>query len=138
MDKCYRYVWSNRREQPLRRMQELGTNMWDVRSMLGVKSVRWKVEKRVYERIGHVMRMDDDRLVKAVILGWYERLERESKMAGKKRKTVLYWKRLLREAGVDWTDIERLMRNRKGWKKCVLGRMERVWLWEKHKGHKYE
>ena len=24
MDECYRYVWSNRREQPLRKMQELG------------------------------------------------------------------------------------------------------------------
>ena len=113
MDKCYRYVWSNRREQPLRRMQELGVNMWDLRSKLGVKSVRWKIEKRVYERIGHVMRMDDDRFVKAVILGWYGGLEGESKMAGQKRKTVLYWKSLLREAGVDWTDIERVTSDRK-------------------------
>ena len=90
MDKCYRYVWSSRREQPLRRMQAMGVNMWDLRSKLGVKSVRWKIEKRVYERIGHVMRMSDDRIVKAVILGWYEGLGGESKMAGQKRKIVLY------------------------------------------------
>ena len=78
-----------------------------------MKRVRWKIEKRVYERIGHVMRMDDDRLVKAVILGWYEGLEGESKIAGQKRKTVLYWKKLLRKAGVDWMDIERRTRDRK-------------------------
>ena len=113
MDKCYRYVWSNKKEQPLRKMQELGVNMWDVRCKLGVKSVRWKIEKRVYERIGHVMRMSDDREVKAVVLGWYEGLEGENKVAGFKRKTVLYWKRLLKEAGVDWTDIERKTSDRK-------------------------
>ena len=60
MDKCYRHVWSSRREQPLRRMQAMGLNMWDLRSKLGVKSVRWKIEKRVYERIGHVMRISDE------------------------------------------------------------------------------
>ena len=138
IDKCYRYVWSSRREQPLRRMQELHVNMWDVRSMLGVKSVRWKVEKRVYERIGHVMRMSDERMVKAVVLGWYEGLEGESKMAGRKKKTVLYWKRLLREAGVDWTDIERRVIDRDGWRKFVRNRMERVYAWEKQMGHRYE
>ena len=137
MDKCYRYVWSNRREQPLRRMQELGINMWDVRSMLGVKSVRLKVEKRVYERIGHIMRMNDERIVKAVVLGWYEGLEGKSKMIGRKKKTVLYWKRLLKEAGIDWTDIERRTKDRKEWKKCIRNRMERVHRWEEQKGHKY-
>ena len=138
VDKCYRYVWSSRREQPLRRMQELHVNMWDLRSMLGVKSVRWKVEKRVYERIGHVVRMSDERMVKAVILGWYEGLEGEAKMAGRKKKTVLYWKRLLREAGMDWTDVERRAKDRDGWRKFVRERMERVYVWEKQKGHQYE
>ena len=91
IDKCYRYVWSSRREQPLRRMHELGINMWDVRSMLGV-NVRWKVEKRVYERIGHIIRMDDERIVNAVVLGWYEGFEGKIKMMGRKKKTVLYWR----------------------------------------------
>ena len=53
-------------------MQEEGYNMQDVRNELGVKSVRWKIEKRVLERIGHVMRMEDDRTTKAVVLGWME------------------------------------------------------------------
>jgi hypothetical protein len=51
MDKCYRYVWSDQNGQPLRQMQARGVNMWDVRKCLGVKSVRWKIEKRVLERV---------------------------------------------------------------------------------------
>ena len=137
MDKCYRYVWSSGRFQPLKRMQELGVNMYDVRSMLGVKSVRWKIEKRVYERIGHVMRMKDERLVKAAVLGWYEGLQSERKMPGRKRKTVLYWKRMLCEAGCDWTDVERLTNDREEWKKVVNEHMDRADVWERQKGHRY-
>ena len=44
------------------------------------------------ERIGHVMRMGNERLPKVAVFGWYENLEGESKMKGRKRKTVLYWK----------------------------------------------
>ena len=70
VDRCYRYVWSKGRGQPLRQLQERGVNMFDVRRSLGVKSVGIKVEKRVLERIGHVMRMGNERLTKAVVLGW--------------------------------------------------------------------
>ena len=31
---------------------------------------RWKFEKRVLERIGHVMTMEDDRMTQAATLGW--------------------------------------------------------------------
>ena len=41
---------------------------------------------------------------------------------------MLYWKRFLREAGVDWTDIERRANDRKEWKKSIMKRMERVHL----------
>ena len=112
VDKCYRYVWSDRNGEPLRQMEARGVNMQDVRSCLGVKSVRWKVEKRVLERIRHVIRMGNDRLVKAMVLGWYEGLEDKEKKKGMKRKTVLYWKSLLREYGVDWTDVERVCSDR--------------------------
>ena len=50
MDGCYRLVWSRRSEAPLRQMQR-EHKMEDMRSELGVKSVRWKIEKRVLERI---------------------------------------------------------------------------------------
>ena len=55
-----------------------------------MKSVRWKMEKRVYERTGYVMRVSDERVVKSVVLDWYECLEGESKMVGGKNKTVLH------------------------------------------------
>ena len=137
IDKCYRYVWSDRNGEPLRQMEEKGVNMQDVRSCLGVKSVRWKIEKRVLERIGHVVRMGNDRLAKAMVFGWYEGLEGKDKMKGKKRKTVLYWKRMLRECGVDWTDVERLCGDRDGWKECVRERMRHLDKWERQLGHRY-
>ena len=75
MDGCYRFVWSRRTGPPLMQMEREGKNMADVRRELGVKSLRWKIEKRVLERIGHVMRMSDDRMTKAVVLGWIKELE---------------------------------------------------------------
>ena len=90
MDKKYRYIWSNKREPPLIQMQREGKNMFDIRRELGVKSVRQKVEKRILERIGHVIRMEDTRLTKAACLGWMKDLEEHDKVPGKKRKTVLY------------------------------------------------
>ena len=59
MDRIYRYVWSRKMKPPLIQMQEEAKNMFDVRKELGVSTVRWKVEKKVLERIGHVMRMGD-------------------------------------------------------------------------------
>ena len=138
MDKCFRYVWSDRNGEPLRQMAERGMNMQDVRSRLGVKSVRWKIEKRVLERIGHVMRMENDRLTKVMVLGWYEGLEGVEKMRERKKKTVLYWKRLMNEAGWDWTDVERMANDRKRWKKMIDARMKHLYKWECQNGHGYE
>ena len=73
-------------------MAERHENMADVRQRLGIKSVEWKIERRVLERIGYVMRMENDRLTIAVVLGWWEGLEGREKMTGRKRKTVLYWR----------------------------------------------
>ena len=52
-------------------------------------------------------------MTKAVVLGWMEDLEEYDKVPGKKRKTILYWKRLLREGNIDWTEIGQLTSNRK-------------------------
>ena len=46
IDKLYRYIWSNKKKQPLREMQEKGVNMFQVRKTLGVGSVELKIEKR--------------------------------------------------------------------------------------------
>ena len=130
MDRMYRHIWSRKNKQPLRQMQEENKNMQDVRNELGVKTIRYKVEKRCLERIGHVMRMSDDRKVKAITLGWMEDLERETKAKGKKRKTILYWKKLLREGGIDFTNINKLTLKRKEWKKTVMKRMKYLEKWE--------
>ena len=64
--------------------------MVDMRKVLGIKSIRWKIEKRVLERIGHVMRMENSRKTKAFVLGWYEGREGTNKTKGRKRKTTIY------------------------------------------------
>ncbi len=51
IDRMYRHIWSGK--QPLRQMQEENKNMQDLRNELGVKSIRYKIEKRCLERIGH-------------------------------------------------------------------------------------
>ena len=131
VDRMYRYIWSNKRGPPLMQMQEEQVNMQDIRNILGAKSIRWKIEKRVLQRIGHVFCLDDDSLVKNVTLGWLEDLEDFDKMPGKKKKTVIYWKRLLKEAGIDYTEIGRLTSDRKSWKALINERMKHLEEWEK-------
>ena len=75
---------------------------------------------------------------KAMVFGWYEGLEGKDKMLGRKRKTVLYWKRMFNECGVDWTYVERVCGDRDGWKECVRERMNHLDKWERQQGHRYE
>ena len=69
MDKCYRYVWSDRNGEPLRQMAEKHKNSTDVRRSLGIKSVEWKIKRKVLEKNGQVMRMENDRLTMAEEFG---------------------------------------------------------------------
>ena len=137
MDKCYRWIWSGGRGQPLRMMQAQEINMVDVRGRLRIRALESKIEKRVLDRIGHVMRMGDERLTKAVVLGWFERLEGRAKKIGKKRKTVLYWRKVVREAGVEPSEIEKKTRERTEWKRLVKERIEHVDKWVAQKGKQY-
>ena len=89
------------------------------------------------ERVGHVMRMEDGRVVKVAVLGWIEQLERWPGAPRGRRKTVLYWKKLLREAGIDRTRIGRLTADRKLWKGRVKERFEHLRQWEWSTGHKW-
>jgi hypothetical protein len=54
VDKMYRYIWSSKNGPPLIQMQGVGKNMQDIRTELGIKSIRWKIEKRCMERLGHI------------------------------------------------------------------------------------
>jgi hypothetical protein len=116
-------------------MQREGKNQQDIRNELNIKTIRLKIEKRALERVGHVLRMDNSRQTKAAILGWYEELEGWRKTPGKKRKTVLYWKGLLKEAGVDWTDAGRLAADRDAWRQMVVRRVEHLDRWDRQRGH---
>ena len=136
VDRAYRYVWSRGNEPPLMQMQREKRNMADVRKELKVKSLRWKIEKRALERLGHVMRMDNGRMTKALVLGWMEDLEKWGKK-GRVRKTVNYWKKLVREAGWDYTQIGKLTADRKQWKRMVGERMKHLDEYEKSKGNKW-
>ena len=80
------------------------------------------------------MRMEDDRTTKAVVLGWMEDLEGRDKVPGRKRKTIYYWKRILKEAGIDWTQIGQLTQDRKIWKSIVNERMKYLEPWKRRKG----
>ena len=59
------------------------------------------------------------------------------KKVGKKRKTVLYWKRLFREVGIDWTDIERIVGGKDGYRELVRERVGHIERWDRQKGHEY-
>ena len=76
MDRCYRHIWSNKREAPLRQMQREGTNMQDVRNHLGIRSLHLKIEKRVMKRMGLVLRMPDESTTKIALLEWFAELEK--------------------------------------------------------------
>ena len=66
-----------------------------------------------------------------MVFGWYRGLEGNDKEKGMKRKTVLYWKRILRDSGVNWADVERLCADKNGWKQCVGERMKYLDKWKR-------
>ena len=111
-------------------MQRFQKNMHDVRSSLGVKSKHWKVEQRSLQRIGHAMRMANDRPTKRAILGCLPALENTPRNRKKTRNTQQYWRRLVREAGIDPMELDHLTENRKTWRDIVDRRMEHLDNWE--------
>ena len=58
------------------------------------------------------------------------------KVPGKKRKTVLFHKKLVKEAGLDYTKIGAMTRDRKEWKKKVNKRISYLYKYDKKKGKK--
>ena len=67
------------KKQPLREMQDKRVNMFQVRKTLEVGSLEMKIEKRILERIGHVSRMKNDRIVEQIALGWHVTLKDQRK-----------------------------------------------------------
>ena len=134
VDKKYRYIWSVKNGEPLRQMQEQGINMADIRKTLKVSTIRNKIEKAHLMRMGHILRMSDDRIVKQAVLGWNQDLENLHKSRKKRQTTVEYWRRLLKEAGVEVESVEKLVMNRKEWKQMIQNRMKFLQNFDEQKG----
>ena len=113
IDRRYRYKWSNKKEPPLKTMQRIKHNMQDLRNSLQINTLQWKIEQRILQRIGHVMRLDNSRPVKRAMTGWLPALETIPKEKTKIRTTPHYWNRLVKEAGVNPTQIDYLTSDRK-------------------------
>ena len=119
-------------------MQKQGINMADIGKVLKASTIRNKIEKAHLMRMGHILRMSDDRLVKQAVLGWNQDLEDLRKSRKKKQKTMGYWRRLLKEAGVEVESVEKLVMNRKEWKAMIQNSMNFLQNFDEQKGKKYE
>ena len=64
----------------MRQIAEKHENGIDIRRNLGVISFEWKIEKRVLGRISHIMRLGNERITQAVVLGWWEKLKGKKEM----------------------------------------------------------
>ena len=136
IDRRYRYVWSNKKEPPLITMEKTHMNMQDIRNQLNIKTLQSKIEKRSLQRIGHVLRMDSSRPVKAAVLGWSPALEAIPKERTKTRTTPQYWRRLVKEAGLNPSDLGKYTKDRKTWRKTIHSRMTHIERWEQQRANK--
>ena len=91
VDKKCKYIWSKKNGEPLRQMQKQGINMADIRKELEVSTIRNKIEKAHLMRMGHILRLSGDRLVKQAVLGWNQDLEDLHKSRKKQQTTLGYW-----------------------------------------------
>ena len=78
-------------------------------------SIGINIEKMILKQIRKVMKMYNTGKIKIAILFWYEGLEKLPKAPGKKRKTVIDHKKLVRNAGVHFMRIEEKMEDMKEW-----------------------
>ena len=134
MDRRYRLIWGSGNKEPLRKMEEKRMNMWDVRRQLVVESIRTKIEIAHLKRIGHVLRLPDDRLVKRMVLGWYAELEGFTKARRRQQTTLSYWRKLLTDAAIPHENLQKVI-DRKRWNSEVNNRGKWLKMYECQQGH---
>ena len=55
LEEAYRYIWSKKNKEPVRiQMETEKVNMFGSRKMLGIESLRAKIERRSLQRMRHV------------------------------------------------------------------------------------
>ena len=111
--------------------------MQDIRNILNLKSIRCKIEKRTLERLGHVLRMSNERTTKIAVLGWLGSLEEHPKRPERKRNTLFYWRKLLKLAGVNSSEAGTIAQDRKKWKEIMTKRMTHLETWERQQAHNH-
>ena len=109
-------------------MEKENNNMFGVRKVLNVTPLRSKIEKRSLQIIGHILRMDNSRPTKQVTLGWYQK----DGIRGGQQSTVPYWRKIIREAGVDSEYVESHVWDRKKWRNVIDRRMKKIREWGEH------
>ena len=140
-DQGYTYIWRHKNGGPTKmQMERRATNLYGVRRALGIKSIRQKIEKRSLERMGHVFRMPNGRITKQITLGWYP-TENDDLPIRNHQTTLGYWRKLVREMGLETHNVDRWTDDRKEWKEKVRNRMTEIEKWEdtmadSHKGAK--
>ena len=125
IDRLYRSIWASKNKPPINQIQEKSINMFGVRKQLTIDSMELKIEKRHLIRIGHILRMDNNRLTKQLVLGW-PAPEISDQHRKARQTTIGYWKTLMRNAGQDPDTIESLALNRKKYKTFIEERVRRI------------
>ena len=118
-------------------MQDYGSNISDIMNQLQVSLIRTKVEVAHHTRMGHILRLLDNSLVKQALLGWLTTLEDKVKSKKKTLMTIPYWRRLIKEAGMEVDMIEQLTSNRLNWKAKVKRRQLHMEEYERQQGKTY-
>ena len=101
--------------------------MFQVRKTLAVGSLETRIEKKALERIGHVLRMKNDRIVKQIVLGWPVILEDQRKH---RQATADYYRKTIERAGLDYECIEDLVMDRNKWRNIGKEREKEINQWE--------
>ena len=94
---------------PLKTMERSHTNMQDIRNRLGIKRA---------------------------ICGWLPEMEHISNQRTKIRTTPYYWLKLVKEAGIEPTNLNVITANRNTWKEIVRKRNDHLAKWETSRGNR--
>ena len=138
VNKKYRYIWSQKEWRTIKTNARARNKYGRIRKTLKVLTIRNKIEKAHLMRMVHILRMSDDRILKQAVLGWNQDLENLHKSRKKRQTTVGYWRRLLKEAGMELESVEKLVMKRKEWKEMIQNRMKFLQSFDEQKGKKYE
>ena len=100
-----------------------------MRSKLAVDKIEMKITRRALQRVGHVLRMDNEGLARKVFIGWPAK---ERTRNGSRNQTTLdYWRKLITDAADDSDTVEALTIDIKKWSRLVNRRINYTQEWDK-------